>query len=1026
MAATNALFWTERGWDGSEAMVDKSLPHCVYLPEHTRITLFSREMIKTIIVTLQGIQAIILLTGFLSTSSTNTFNPFMAVDIIFFPLACIGLLRLCSSFWLSDDFAYSADNVPQLTGLGGRRLSLDSLLDCPSSALPSRFRKTSFWPSRLFRIIFYLPILGICVMAILFMFNGGEFTATVFVAVVFYILWLTATGVIFSYYFVRGHTTTTVIPCITSAWYKVYTGIIMGLAVVLIIISCIETRVTPCGKYTSGPGIDADIIACLMTSPVVLGPGPDFLFFGLVAHNFEEFGNGSVSIIPGKQHEYNFTGYYRLLQVMIIGYSYRLLQAITGYYRLLQVMVTSYYRLLQVIITGYYRLLQALQATTGLRAAGFTCYPYMTVRDHIPHNHKNFTADSLVLVSREMGNSQSALTIEETSGEEKPDLYPFFPRFNEFPFEIRAKIWELTIEPRIVGIIPYQIKPRCWSIKSIIRPPGAMHTCREARNIVAPHYYPLEVAVASKGEINQLSDFAVIDAEPLILFNFSLDTIHFVDINPPNKPIPSEGEAIKKKPTIATNALDLLILKEGENIFGPGMMRWVQTNFRIMEWSYIFEGKQTWDSPVKGGDPLLRTGHLITHPPHSSDFDNSRTMVQRLREDGAVVFPDTHSAPDMKANLFEVVDAPIDDVILEKWCQFSREMLRNNTVAAQPSQPLVDDWVIESANWTADQLVFVDESASNERTGDRKYGWVPEWCIRIAGELRDPSKAEFLDRQILSDIAQPTSRRHSFFQIRFPGNKPVAYSGLQDYALSTFIRFRRDNRMGKGGGGLMEKLLEEQAILGKESFSDLDIAAKYADHLDAGTKTTSDILPFGLWVLSLPCHIHFQQRLALEVKFLKESTLSLMDEQGISVPPVDLCDRLPFLDAVSKELLRLYAPIPESQPRTSMYDATIDGYLVPAGTVVSCQAYSLHRNPNVFYYPHQFSSDRWQGSEDDITEMNRWWWPFSSGGRMCIGIQDKDVISSFTNVKPSRLLKVTRETGGDNFNPYINLPYMET
>ena len=27
--------------------------------------------------------------------------------------------------------------------------------------------------------------------------------------------------------------------------------------------------------------------------------------------------------------------------------------------------------------------------------------------------------------------------------------------------------------------------------------------------------------------------------------------------------------------------------------------------------------------------------------------------------------------------------------------------------------------------WTADQLVFLDESASNERTGDRKFGWAP-------------------------------------------------------------------------------------------------------------------------------------------------------------------------------------------------------------------------------------------------------------------------------------------------------------
>jgi len=29
------------------------------------------------------------------------------------------------------------------------------------------------------------------------------------------------------------------------------------------------------------------------------------------------------------------------------------------------------------------------------------------------------------------------------------------------------------------------------------------------------------------------------------------------------------------------------------------------------------------------------------------------------------------------------------------------------------------------SQWTADQLVFLDESAANERTKDRKYGWAP-------------------------------------------------------------------------------------------------------------------------------------------------------------------------------------------------------------------------------------------------------------------------------------------------------------
>jgi transposase len=45
--------------------------------------------------------------------------------------------------------------------------------------------------------------------------------------------------------------------------------------------------------------------------------------------------------------------------------------------------------------------------------------------------------------------------------------------------------------------------------------------------------------------------------------------------------------------------------------------------------------------------------------------------------------------------------------------------------AAERSRALRILWIGRQAMWTADQLVFLDESASNERTGDRKFGWAP-------------------------------------------------------------------------------------------------------------------------------------------------------------------------------------------------------------------------------------------------------------------------------------------------------------
>jgi cytochrome P450 len=49
--------------------------------------------------------------------------------------------------------------------------------------------------------------------------------------------------------------------------------------------------------------------------------------------------------------------------------------------------------------------------------------------------------------------------------------------------------------------------------------------------------------------------------------------------------------------------------------------------------------------------------------------------------------------------------------------------------------------------------------------------------------------------------------------------------------------------------------------------------------------------------------------------------------------------------------------------------------------------YTLHRNGEVFKDPLAFNPDRWFGEAKNVAEMKKWFWAFSSGGRMCIGIQ---------------------------------------
>ena len=122
--------------------------------------------------------------------------------------------------------------------------------------------------------------------------------------------------------------------------------------------------------------------------------------------------------------------------------------------------------------------------------------------------------------------------------------------------------------------------------------------------------------------------------------------------------------------------------------------------------------------------------------------------------------------------------------------------------------------------------------------------------------------------------------------------------------------------------------------------------------------------------LSLPRSQHVQQR-------LRDEALELPDAR---------IDELPYMDAVVKEGLRLFAPIPMSLPRYVPPDGrTIGGYALPAGSIVSCQAYSVHRlNQDVFPSPEDFWPERWLDKIGAV-EKNRFFFAFAAGGRGCIG-----------------------------------------
>lgn len=64
---------------------------------------------------------------------------------------------------------------------------------------------------------------------------------------------------------------------------------------------------------------------------------------------------------------------------------------------------------------------------------------------------------------------------------------------------------------------------------------------------------------------------------------------------------------------------------------------------------------------------------------------------------------------------------------------------RATKLAAQRNEELRASWLAVRLNWRVEQLVFLDETASCERTSDRKYGWSPIGTQCVANQYLDRS-----------------------------------------------------------------------------------------------------------------------------------------------------------------------------------------------------------------------------------------------------------------------------------------------
>lgn len=136
----------------------------------------------------------------------------------------------------------------------------------------------------------------------------------------------------------------------------------------------------------------------------------------------------------------------------------------------------------------------------------------------------------------------------------------------------------------------------------------------------------------------------------------------------------------------------------------------------------------------------------------------------------------------------------------------------------------------------------------------------------------------------------------------------------------------------------------------------------------AGHETSANALSWTLLLLA--------QHPAILADLVDELAATL----GGAAPTIEQLGRLPLLDAVIKESLRLFPPA-SMLGRIAVAPTELDGRAVPEGAEVIYSPYITHRIPDLFEQPQVFRPERWA----TIKPSPYAYLPFSAGPRMCLG-----------------------------------------
>lgn len=190
-----------------------------------------------------------------------------------------------------------------------------------------------------------------------------------------------------------------------------------------------------------------------------------------------------------------------------------------------------------------------------------------------------------------------------------------------------------------------------------------------------------------------------------------------------------------------------------------------------------------------------------------------------------------------------------------------------------------------------------------------------------------------------------------------------------DGAIYDLIARRRQAQA--GSPDLLSMLLLARDPETGEGMSDRQVRDEVATIFVAGHETTAVALTWTLHLLSQ--HAEVLARLRAELAATLDGRL----------PTLADLEALPYLRMVIEEAMRLYPPV-YCTTRGLKSDEDLDGYHLPAGSLILVSQWVIHRMATLWPDPLRFDPERFApGRRDSIARGA--YFPFIAGPRQCIG-----------------------------------------